>query len=136
MAMVNARGMEQGNSSLLVQRLQILIDPNIRKGNGKCTCDKGYKNESCNECDNEYYESFRDETKLLCSQCHHACDAGGCNTAGPKGCRVCKRGWSMQPELGGCVDIDECVTIENTCTTNQFCVNSEGSHSCLGTLDT
>lgn len=30
------------------------------------------------------------------------------------------------------MDIDECATIENTCTANQFCVNSEGSYSCLG----
>ncbi|XP_037052339.1 cysteine-rich with EGF-like domain protein 2 isoform X2 [Bradysia coprophila] len=149
---------EQGDTAdifswLCIDRLQVCCPPNkygpncddcsdcngngkckgngTRKGNGKCSCDKGYKGESCNECETEYYESFRDDTKLLCSRCHHACDIGGCNTAGPKGCRVCKHGWSMQPELGGCVDIDECATIENTCTTNQFCVNSEGSYSCL-----
>lgn len=45
---------------------------------------------------------------------------------------MCKHGWSMQPDLGGCVDIDECATVQNTCTKNQFCVNSEGSYSCLG----
>lgn len=48
------------------------------------------------------------------------------------GCRVCKDGWSMQPELGGCVDIDECANGRHECTRNQFCVNNEGSFSCLG----
>lgn len=57
-----------------------------RKGNGKCACDIGYKGEDCNECDNYYYESFRDTTKLLCSICHAACENnGGCTGAGPKG---------------------------------------------------
>lgn len=57
-----------------------------RKGNGKCACDVGYKGEACNECDNQFYESFRDETKLLCSMCHVACGTdGGCTSGGPKG---------------------------------------------------
>lgn len=57
-----------------------------RKGNGKCACDVGYKGEACNECDNQFYESFRDESKLLCSICHVACGAdGGCTSGGPKG---------------------------------------------------
>lgn len=40
----------------------------------------------------------------------------------------------MQPELGGCVDIDECSNEKSVCKNNQFCVNSEGSFSCLGKL--
>lgn len=47
------------------------------------------------------------------------------------GCRVCKQGWIMQPDLGGCIDIDECATDKHKCTKNQFCVNSEGSFKCL-----
>lgn len=103
-----------------------------RKGNGKCACDTGYRGERCAECDQQYYESFRDETKLLCSVCHVACapDAG-CTGAGPKACRVCREGWRMQPELGGCVDVDECSAEKARCKGNQFCVNNEGSFTCL-----
>lgn len=106
-----------------------------RKGNGRCDCDTGYKGDQCTECSNQYYESYRDEEKLLCSECHVACGAdGGCTQAGPKGCRVCRTGWMMQPELGGCVDVDECAAGKEgaKCTQNQFCVNNEGSFSCLG----
>lgn len=103
-----------------------------RKGNGKCTCDSGYTGDACNECDIGHYESFRDEAKLLCSQCHDACDASGCASAGPKGCRACKSGWLLHPEEGGCSDIDECANMKHTCTENQFCVNNLGSFSCLG----
>ncbi|EAT34727.1 AAEL013062-PA [Aedes aegypti] len=47
-----------------------------------------------------------------------------------KPCRVCRSGWIMDSQRGGCTDIDECITA-NTCTKQQFCVNNEGSFSCL-----
>lgn len=57
-----------------------------RRGNGKCACNEGYDGENCNQCATGYYESFRDETKLLCSICHVSCNAEhGCNSAGPNG---------------------------------------------------
>lgn len=121
-----------------------------RKGNGKCACDAGYDGVDCMQCAKQYYEAFRDEQKLLCSICHVACkDDAGCTGSGPKGkcgrgffgalaesrgfaaCRVCADGWIMQPENGGCIDVDECATGRHTCTRNQFCVNGEGSHQCL-----
>lgn len=102
-----------------------------RKGNGQCQCDVGYRGEFCLECDLSYYEAFRDADKLLCSRCHAACDEGGCTTAGPKGCRVCRNGWIMEQEIGGCMDVDECLSSKSPCRTNQFCVNSEGSYKCL-----
>lgn len=51
-------------------------------------------------------------------------------------CKACKEGWLMQPEEGGCVDIDECAENKANCTKNQFCVNNEGSFSCLGKFPT
>ncbi|KAL5279226.1 CRELD2 family protein [Megaselia abdita] len=102
-----------------------------RKGNGKCSCDDGYSGEFCNSCSIQYYESFRDETKMLCSPCHPACGGdGGCTGSGPKGCRKCKEGWRMNPEYG-CFDINECVEDSRICKQKQFCVNKEGSYSCL-----
>lgn len=59
---------------------------NTRKGNGKCSCYTGYTGENCNQCDLQYYESFRDDTKLLCTECHAACAKNtGCKGPGPKG---------------------------------------------------
>jgi hypothetical protein len=55
-----------------------------RKGNGKCSCDPGYEGEFCNSCAATYFESYRDEEKLLCSPCHASCQ-GPCSQAGPKG---------------------------------------------------
>lgn len=128
-----------------------------RRGNGKCACAEGYAGENCNVCAQGYYESFRDENKVLCSLCHVSCEAEhGCTTSGPRGncydiisclakmtlsisiqlgCRVCSKGWVMEPERGGCVDADECAAPVRPCSSNQFCVNNEGSHSCLGKMN-
>lgn len=104
-----------------------------RKGNGRCACDSGYMGDGCMQCvADTHYESYRDATMLLCSQCHVACGAGGCTGAGPQACRVCRDGWKMIPEQGGCVDMDECLqSAAPPCKRNQFCVNNEGSFSCL-----
>ncbi|XP_069692770.1 cysteine-rich with EGF-like domain protein 2 isoform X5 [Periplaneta americana] len=100
-----------------------------RKGNGKCSCEAGYMGELCNSCASEYYESYRDEDKLLCSPCHSSCQ-GSCTQAGPKGCSVCKPGWFMDTEKG-CLDVNECFMKPNPCTRNEFCVNNDGSYTCL-----
>lgn len=55
-----------------------------RKGSGKCACNEGYSGEKCDQCAQMYFEMYRDETKLLCSKCHPACD-GKCTKAGPTG---------------------------------------------------
>lgn len=57
-----------------------------RKGSGRCKCEKGYGGDACNKCALQFYESFRDENKLLCSPCSNACRKdSGCTGAGPKG---------------------------------------------------
>lgn len=106
-----------------------------RKGNGKCACDTGYEGESCSKCAVQFYESFKDESKLLCSSCFKACGDTGCTGAGPQNCLNCRTGWRMQNDddikAAGCQDIDECYEQKHPCSRNQFCVNSEGSFSCL-----
>lgn len=101
-----------------------------RKGNGKCSCNPGYTGENCRECAVSYYEAFRDDSKLLCSRCHDACGKDGCISAGSKGCKSCKIGWKTDL-THTCIDINECLSKKNICTSNQFCVNNEGSYKCL-----
>lgn len=102
-----------------------------RKGSGKCTCHAGYTGENCENCGLDYYESFRDDEKLLCTKCHVSCEPKtSCTGAGNRGCRVCSKGWVMESEQG-CVDVDECASATHTCTKNEFCVNNDGSFECL-----
>lgn len=100
-----------------------------RKGNGTCVCDKGYDGERCDACAKNFYQSYKDESKLLCSSCHMSCQ-GTCTQAGPKGCVACKVGWQMDTERG-CLDIDECYLEKKLCKKNEFCVNNDGSYVCL-----
>lgn len=55
-----------------------------RKGDGKCNCDKGYAGDYCGQCKESYYVAYKDDKKLLCAECHSACD-GSCTKAGPTG---------------------------------------------------
>ena len=103
-----------------------------RKGNGKCTCDRGYTGSQCSECDSGYYQSYKDDNKMLCSSCHSACE-DSCSGPGPMNCNNCSKGWQLV-EGKGCADIDECLLSDKQCKDNQFCVNEEGSHKCLGKL--
>uniref|UniRef100_A0A1B0CLH5 protein disulfide-isomerase n=1 Tax=Lutzomyia longipalpis TaxID=7200 RepID=A0A1B0CLH5_LUTLO len=105
-----------------------------RKGNGKCLCDTGYAGEGCTECAMQFYEAFRDEEKILCSPCHAACaNSTGCRGPGSRNCNSCAKGWAPVSggEGSGCMDINECLEVRNACERNQFCVNNEGSFSCI-----
>lgn len=100
-----------------------------RKGNGGCFCDKGYEGNNCSKCANGFYESYKDENKLLCSHCHAACD-GSCKGPGPKNCEKCTKGWYIL-DGQGCFDIDECIKSNEYCSKDQFCINKEGGYTCL-----
>lgn len=99
-----------------------------RKGNGKCACSKEYSGDKCEKCSMLFYQSFKDESKLLCSACHKACK-GHCSGPGPKACTLCGDGYVMNTEHG-CMDIDECV-LSKPCTKDKFCVNTEGTFRCM-----
>lgn len=100
-----------------------------RKGDGKCHCNEEYDGDLCDKCAKSYYESYRDENKFLCSECHISCD-GSCSKAGPKGCNKCKSGWLLNKE-GECLDVNECAAPKSPCTPLQFCVNNDGGYNCL-----
>lgn len=101
-----------------------------RKGNGACACDAGYTGPMCDSCADGYYQAYKDEKVVLCSPCHVSCQ-GSCTQAGSKGCLACKAGYVMDVDQG-CMDINECVVDDREpCGSNQFCINNEGSYSCL-----
>lgn len=101
-----------------------------RKGNGACACDSGYTGSVCDSCADGYYQAYKDDKYVLCSPCHVSCQ-GACTQAGPKGCLACKIGYRMDAEHG-CMDMNECsIDDHGPCGSNQFCVNNDGSYSCL-----
>lgn len=100
-----------------------------RKGNGQCSCEVGYTGAMCEDCAPSYYASYKDDNKLLCVRCHSACE-DNCSQAGPKGCSSCREGWRIVKNRG-CVDVNECFAKRSPCERNEFCVNNEGSYSCL-----
>ncbi|XP_044765319.1 cysteine-rich with EGF-like domain protein 2 [Coccinella septempunctata] len=100
-----------------------------RRGNGTCICNAGYSSEKCDQCSDGYFESYRDEKKLICSKCHSSCD-GPCTKAGTTGCIKCKEGWVLDDDKG-CLDMNECDSSKSPCRVEQFCVNTEGSYHCI-----
>ncbi|MCL4122043.1 UNVERIFIED_CONTAM: hypothetical protein GTU68_054772, partial [Idotea baltica] len=100
-----------------------------RKGNGECDCNAGYEGELCTSCSVGFYEAYKDETKVLCQPCHKACQ-GPCSQAGPKSCVICKQGWRMDTD-NGCLDVNECLAEKSPCKINEFCINNEGSYTCI-----
>nr|XP_045583789.1 cysteine-rich with EGF-like domain protein 2 isoform X3 [Procambarus clarkii] len=100
-----------------------------RKGSGDCSCNPGYKGDMCDSCSYGYYEAYKDDTKLLCEECHKSCN-GPCSGPGQKSCVACKAGWLMDTEKG-CLDVNECAFNKSPCKRSQFCVNNEGTYTCL-----
>lgn len=101
-----------------------------RVGRGKCNCDVGYQGESCQNCNTDgFYEQFKNETFLKCSECHQSCSK--CVDESPSSCMSCKSGWLFDDETKVCNDVDECLSNKGNCKENQFCQNNYGSFNCI-----
>lgn len=101
-----------------------------RKGNGNCQCDIGFSGDTCDQCAIGFFQESASSEELKCTACHKSC-LGQCTGSGPTQCLACKEGYLMHSE-NGCVDFDECNFSEtNRCKTNEFCVNTEGSFTCV-----
>jgi len=103
-----------------------------RKGNGDCQCDTGFSGDTCDQCAIGFFQDSNSESELKCKACHKSC-LDKCTGSGPTQCLACKKGYLMNLEKG-CVDLDECNdsgSQDSLCKTNEFCVNTEGSFSCV-----
>ncbi|XP_053719170.1 cysteine-rich with EGF-like domain protein 2 [Synchiropus splendidus] len=98
-----------------------------RGGDGKCSCNHGYKGEFCLDCSDGFYSQEKNDSFALCSECHESCIT--CNGATHQDCDECKAGW-QEDDQEACVDVDECSRDTSPCKDDQFCLNSEGSFSC------
>ncbi|XP_024139093.1 cysteine-rich with EGF-like domain protein 2 [Oryzias melastigma] len=98
-----------------------------RGGNGKCSCDHGYKGDLCLDCMDGFFSAERNDTFSLCSECHTACKT--CDGPTSQDCDECKEGWE-EDDQEACVDVNECAKDPPPCKENQYCLNSEGSYSC------
>ena len=104
-----------------------------RKGNGQCTCDKGYSGQTCDQCAQGYFsQDTSDNDNLVCNICHKSC-LDRCTGPGPTQCLACKPGYLLDTERG-CHDHDECAAAakakSDICAKDKFCVNTEGSYRC------
>ncbi|XP_050542654.1 cysteine-rich with EGF-like domain protein 2-B isoform X2 [Daktulosphaira vitifoliae] len=110
-----------------------------RKGDGSCKCWKGYLGEFCNQCEVGFYEEKMENGSISCISCDKACGPSGCSGPGSKNCKDCNKGWVYLGEDHGCSDINECLEeqditengVKSVCASNEFCVNTDGSYSCL-----
>ncbi|XP_050680022.1 cysteine-rich with EGF-like domain protein 2 [Leptidea sinapis] len=92
-----------------------------RKGNGDCKCYTGYSGQFCSMCARNYFLF-----ESVCKPCHKSCDK--CYGEGNKNCIDCALGWKL--EDGMCTDINECSLNNIVCSSDQFCINNEGSFYC------
>nr|XP_056702926.1 protein disulfide isomerase CRELD2 [Euleptes europaea] len=97
-----------------------------RSGDGSCSCNKEYKGEFCLECSDGYYSSHKNDTHSVCTVCHDSCKT--CTGATNTDCQDCKEGWTKSEDA--CVDVDECAVEESPCSSDQYCLNTDGSFSC------
>ncbi|KAJ8006864.1 hypothetical protein DPEC_G00111640 [Dallia pectoralis] len=98
-----------------------------RGGNGRCSCNHGYKGEFCLDCIDGYFDELRNDTFSLCSECHASCKT--CTGITNEDCEECKTGWEEDDD-GRCLDVNECSVDPSPCQTDEYCLNTDGSFSC------
>ncbi|XP_075713327.1 protein disulfide isomerase CRELD2 [Rhinoderma darwinii] len=98
-----------------------------RSGDGSCRCRAEYTGPFCLECSDGYFSSEKNDSHAICTACHESCKT--CDGLSNKGCRECKEGWVEEDD--SCVDVDECAAEKLPCKENQYCLNTEGSFSCI-----
>ncbi|KAM3915609.1 protein disulfide isomerase CRELD1 [Leptodactylus fuscus] len=96
-----------------------------RAGTGTCECYPSYGGPLCMDCAIGYYEEAKNESHLVCSECHRSCSK--CQGPEEYQCVLCKKGWMLHDMK--CIDIDECGTVDR-CKSNQYCLNTDGSYEC------
>ena len=90
-------------------------------------------NDELTECPKGFFltEPMGQDEKPQCEPCDKSC-LSFCRAKGPKGCEVCRDGYSWDPDYG-CLDIDECHELGyDPCQRNSFCINTEGMYDCFG----
>lgn len=80
---------------------------------------------NCEECAAKHYK----DAENRCVRCHQAC-ANSCLDDSAKSCDSCAEGWASN-DVEGCVDVDECKTLENPCKDGTYCGNFPGTYHCL-----
>ncbi|KAK3087485.1 hypothetical protein FSP39_006555 [Pinctada imbricata] len=91
------------------------------QGSYKCSCPEGFKVKSNGKCTdiNECTEGV--------ARCSHACK----NSIGSYTC-ACPPGYRLNGQFA-CFDMDECTEGTHRCTSDQTCINSDGSYKCVTT---
>ncbi|XP_023931784.1 uncharacterized protein LOC106153735 isoform X3 [Lingula anatina] len=89
-----------------------------------CKCNAGYQ-----LTDNKKSCSDKNE----CDQNHGGCEQQCYNAEGTYVC-ACNSGYRLSPDRHSCEDIDECAVSSGGCNTSQTCINTRGSHICIGTV--
>lgn len=51
------------------------------------------------------------------------------STVGPQNSEKCRAGLKYVRNRG-CMDIDECIEVEDACSSNEECINTVGSYTC------
>ncbi|KAK2187175.1 hypothetical protein NP493_173g04024 [Ridgeia piscesae] len=101
---------------------------NMTEDDGCVACDEACDKctaggpEKCVDCSDLFY---KDGT--ICKACHESCKKS-CSDGTPATCEECKDGWTHTET--GCQDLNECESDKSPCSSDEYCINSEGSYKC------